>query len=386
MASFAPSSSLNPKPVSALSFSSPDVVDDSYEDSCSICLEPFNCDDPATITSCKHEYHLHCILEWSQRSKECPICWQLLVLKDPACQGLLDVVQNERRSRSRKISSMAPQTFQHSYEDFDVEHDSFSDDSDLDERIMQHLAAASSRARYIRRREKQRSSGLGPSHVFIFSPHENGSGMQQTYPTSPEECQSYGSPRGDSPTSQRPPVIQPPPSFICSTAANSDVPYKPRVLYGQSSPDGPHRQSPSEMINLPDSIKSKLSAASARYKESISRSTRGFKEKLVARNNSVKELSKGVQREMSAGIAGVARMFERLDLTPKKPGAPTPVSGRNGGTSNFKGKGVLENVIVQSCNKSSGRIADESSDGPSHITVAAPGRVGVEVSSAQSEH
>ncbi|PRQ38747.1 hypothetical protein RchiOBHm_Chr4g0417381 [Rosa chinensis] len=80
-------------------------------------------------------------------------------------------------------------------------------------------------------------------------------------------------------------------------------------------------------------------------------------------------MSIGVQREMTAGIAGVARMFERLDLTSKKPGAPTPVSGRSGGTSNFsvKGKAVLENVIVQSCNKSSGRIADESSEAPSQI-------------------
>ena len=83
---------------------------------------------------------------------------------------------------------------------------------------MQHLAAASSRARYARRRERQRSSGLGPSHVFVFSNHENVPGFQQTYPISPE----------DSPTSQRPSVIQSPPSFICSTAANSDIPYKPR--------------------------------------------------------------------------------------------------------------------------------------------------------------
>ena len=62
-------------------------------------------------------------------------------------------------------------------------------------------------------------------------------------------------------------------------------------------------------------------------------------------------------------------MFERLDLTSKKPGAPTPVSGRSGGTSNFsaKGKAVLENVAVQSCNISSGRIVDESSEAASHI-------------------
>ncbi|CAN6932973.1 unnamed protein product [Brassica oleracea] len=38
----------------------------------------------ATVTSCKHEYHLQRVIEWSQRSRECSICWQLFVLKDPA--------------------------------------------------------------------------------------------------------------------------------------------------------------------------------------------------------------------------------------------------------------------------------------------------------------
>ncbi|XP_050373444.1 E3 ubiquitin-protein ligase RHF1A [Argentina anserina] len=374
MAYFAPSSSSydNPIPFWTPSSSAAVFPDESYEDSCSICLEPFCSDDPATITSCKHDYHLHCILEWSQRSKECPICWQLLVLKDPASQGLLDAVQNEKRLRGRNISSIAPPTFQNSSEDFDFEHDSYSDDSDLEERIMQHLAAASSRARYERRRERQGYYGLGPSNGFNFSYPENVSGLEQAHPSSPEERPSftYRSPGGDSPTSLRPHVVLPPPSFICSSAVSNDLPFKPRVLFGQTAPNGPPRESSPEMLNFPESIKSKLSAASARYKVSFSKSTRGLKEKLLAHNNSVKELSKGVQRDMTAGITGVARMFERLDLTSKKPGAPTPVSGRSGGASNFstKGKAVLENVVDgQSCNKSSGRIADESSEEPSHI-------------------
>ncbi|XP_057442030.1 uncharacterized protein LOC130733787 [Lotus japonicus] len=41
------------------------------------------------VTCCKHEYHMHCILEWSQRSKECPICWQSLALKDPARKSIV---------------------------------------------------------------------------------------------------------------------------------------------------------------------------------------------------------------------------------------------------------------------------------------------------------
>lgn len=36
----------------------------------------------------------------------------------------------------------------------------------------------------------------------------------------------------------------------------------------------------------------------------------------MARNDSVKELSRGVQREMSAGIAGIARLIARKQCAP----------------------------------------------------------------------
>ncbi|KAF3524745.1 hypothetical protein F2Q69_00047230 [Brassica cretica] len=64
----------------------------------------------ATVTSCKHEYHLKRDIEWSQRSRECSICWQLFVLKDPArtiyllassvhqvLRRELDMVENEKK-------------------------------------------------------------------------------------------------------------------------------------------------------------------------------------------------------------------------------------------------------------------------------------------------
>lgn len=84
----------------------------------------------------------------SQRSKECPICWQLLALKDPAwyvtslstfahnccvlfcfchslvylcSQELLTAVERERRSRSR-ISTVASPTIHYFRDDYDVEH------------------------------------------------------------------------------------------------------------------------------------------------------------------------------------------------------------------------------------------------------------------------
>lgn len=115
-----------------------------------------------------------------------------------------------------------------------------------------------------------------------------------------------------------------------------------------------------------------------RYKESLSKSTRGLKEKLLAHNTSVKELSKGVQREMNAGIAGVARMIERFDLTSKRAGISPSDSDHDGVASNLstKGKGVLENIIVQSLGKNTGKVADEaSSDAASHPPIVIPGRV-----------
>lgn len=50
-----------------------------------------------------------------------------------------------------------------------------------------------------------------------------------------------------------------------------------------------------------------------RYKESISKSTRGWKERLFARNTSMADLGSDVKREVNAGIATVSRMMERLE-------------------------------------------------------------------------
>ncbi|KAJ6351192.1 hypothetical protein OIU78_007177 [Salix suchowensis] len=336
-------------------------VDDAVEDdACSICLDPFTPQEPATDTCCKHEYHLQCILEWSQRSKECPICWQLLVLKDPASQELLAAVETERRFR-RRNSNPASMIVHHLDEDYDIEQ--------------QHLSAsAASRARYVCKRERHRSTGLGPSQVLVFTSPEHVSTVQQTY-TSPEEGQilSYGSSVSNSSTPATPSVnIQNLPSVappvvnqVSTTAVNS--PSKPRILFRQPPTVPPQGQGSSDVCSLSDSIKSKWFAASARYKESLSKGTRGMKEKLLARNNSVKELSKEVQREMSAGIAGVARMIERLDLTSKRTGPSMSDSDFTGGITNFswKGKGVEQNIIAQALTKKSEEIAHDTSLGAS---------------------
>ena len=50
-----------------------------------------------------------------------------------------------------------------------------------------------------------------------------------------------------------------------------------------------------------------------RYKESITKSTRGWKERLFSRNSSVSDLGSEVRREVNNGIASVSRMMERLE-------------------------------------------------------------------------
>ena len=50
-----------------------------------------------------------------------------------------------------------------------------------------------------------------------------------------------------------------------------------------------------------------------RYKESISKGTRGWKERLLSRNSSLSELGSEVKRELNAGIASVSRLIERLE-------------------------------------------------------------------------
>ena len=111
----------------------------------------------------KQEYLIHVGCEWlfltgfvfclrSQRSKECPICWQLLVLMDPAryitcfnlpslvvlclfllliiffylcSQGLLAAVQCERRARTRNTSTIASPAVHYFRDDDDSENVSF---------------------------------------------------------------------------------------------------------------------------------------------------------------------------------------------------------------------------------------------------------------------
>ena len=63
-----------------------------------------------------------------------------------------------------------------------------------------------------------------------------------------------------------------------------------------------------------------------RYKESISKSTRGWKERFFSRNTSVADLGSEVRREVNAGIATVSRMMERLETRDNRTSTATSSS------------------------------------------------------------
>lgn len=46
----------------------------------------------ATVSACRHYYHLQCIMMWSQRSKECPLCMGKLQMDDPETADLLSAL------------------------------------------------------------------------------------------------------------------------------------------------------------------------------------------------------------------------------------------------------------------------------------------------------
>ncbi|KAH7577957.1 hypothetical protein JRO89_XS01G0320600 [Xanthoceras sorbifolium] len=47
------------------------------EETCPICLEEYDAENPKLVTKCEHHFHLSCILEWNERSDTCPICDQV---------------------------------------------------------------------------------------------------------------------------------------------------------------------------------------------------------------------------------------------------------------------------------------------------------------------
>ncbi|XP_073006087.1 E3 ubiquitin-protein ligase RHF2A-like [Typha latifolia] len=360
-------------------------IQDACDDSCSICLEAFCDSDPATVTSCKHEFHLQCILEWCQRSSQCPMCWQPISLKDPTSQELLEAIQQERSVRVNRSRSAA--IFHHPVlRDFELQHLPVgADDDELEERIIQHLAAAAAmgRTHHIARREglRSRAGAHGRSQFLVFSTTQGPPSLSSLSTSSVDRGENDPVPALTAPSplistaavEEGPPYqasqvnfghadqVATLPSISSATFANSPGPTHNRNPAGQSSPVRQDRAGPSDFHSFSESVKSRLNAVSTRYKDSITKSTRGWKERLFSRNNAISDLGSEVRREVNAGIATVSRMMERLETRDRPGSSPTstptrlPTETANERVTSDNTTGILNDASSStSCAASSG--------------------------------
>ncbi|CAK9270094.1 unnamed protein product [Sphagnum jensenii] len=353
-------------------------VQDACDDACSICLESFCDEDPATVTNCRHEYHLQCILEWSQRSKECPMCWQALSLKDPDSQDLLAAVADERALRRNKVRvSSIHQRSSVEESEFHQVILLFSSYGD-EECLMQHLAAAAiGRTHHFSRR--------GP---ILFQPAAQASGHLQHVLVSSSSGSGGSTPVSSPPVASSPPSHEaPPPSFSFTTipAVGADhsalgsssprsacIPLDVWIVSKQVSalePDeNQHATSSSELHSFSETMKSRLAVASSRCKESLSKTTRGFRERLRMRSGTMADIGARA-REVSAGVV---RVLERISLEPlekqqvsaSSSDVPLVPSNSSEPTLPCSASGVT--VYAGSVNASSSRVAPQPANDNSH--------------------
>ncbi|RDX87516.1 E3 ubiquitin-protein ligase RHF2A [Mucuna pruriens] len=298
-------------------------IQEACDDACSICLEDFCKSEPATVTNCKHDFHLQCILEWCQRSSRCPLCWQAISLKDATSQELLEAVQLERSLRNTPSRNAA--IFHHpTLGDFEFQRLPMNE-GDIEQRVIQHLAAAAAMRRAHqqgwREGQRTRSPAHGHPNLLVYStqPSASPSGEGSEPAAMPAGSPStpltfYGNEQS---SSQQIPQYQTPSSSLTPrtiiTATNPQGTHSnDRRFATHSLPASQDREQPSEQ-SFSDTLRSRFNAVSTRYKESISKGTRGWKERLFSPNSSMSELGSEVRRELNAKIASVSRLVERLE-------------------------------------------------------------------------
>uniref|UniRef100_A0A2P2LVG9 E3 ubiquitin-protein ligase RHF2A-like n=1 Tax=Rhizophora mucronata TaxID=61149 RepID=A0A2P2LVG9_RHIMU len=210
-------------------------------------------------------------------------------------------------------------------------------DSELEEQIIQHLAATAAmrRTHPFGRREGQRnrSSRHGRSQFLVFSAHPGTPPPSHvSSPLTPvmgenepaaSTIASPSTPHRSGVNEQSEHTIQFPSVLADQSSSSSGTTVMPslhqgtsvndRINLSHSSPPSQSRAAPSEFQSFSESLKSRISAVSMRFNESISRGTRGWKERLFSRNISMSDFGSEVRREVNAGIASVSRMMERLE-------------------------------------------------------------------------
>lgn len=273
------------------------------------------------------------------------MCWQFLSLKDPASQELLEAMEQERTLRMNRPqnTSIFPQI---SFEDLDLHNVRInSDDPELEERIMQHLAAAAAmgRARRFTRRETShdRSSAQGHPQILLFSSHPSvppllattSEGEHSATVTEASPITPLAAVEEEQVQRPSPPMQVDSDSHLVGSASmtaqaldgrSSSLPN--RNIAGQPSMEYHERSGSSEMQSFSESLKSRFTSMSFRCKESFAKATRGFRERLSARNSAVTDHDQEAQQEASAGIAGVTRMMEHVDTNGRNRGGIISIS------------------------------------------------------------
>ncbi|KAL2554154.1 E3 ubiquitin-protein ligase [Forsythia ovata] len=195
-------------------------------------------------------------------------------------------------------------------------------DPELEERIIQHLAAAAAmgRTHHITRREGSRSrlSGHGRPQFVVLSTHPNASsaGSVSASPAAGEAEPEAAATTLTIPSSVQSNQLSPSSSgYFVMPTTRQGIANDNRNYASQSSLPNQDRAGPSEFQSFSDTWKSRFNAMSMKYKESISKNTRGWKEKLFSRSSSMADIGSEVRREVNAGIATVSRMMERLEAS-----------------------------------------------------------------------
>ncbi|KAG6466507.1 hypothetical protein ZIOFF_075690 [Zingiber officinale] len=189
----------------------------------------------------------------------CSICLEEFCQSDPSTE-LLDAVIRERNIRLNKTQTTT--IFHHpALGDFELQHlPGDGSEAEFEERLMQHLAAAAAmgRVHHISRREGHlgRSGFHHHPQFLIFSPHPNA-----PYVGYRNQHKSHNQ------------------QYLHITYAS------------QSAPVLQDRPGPSDIQSFSESVRSRLNAVSMRYKESITKSTRGWGERLFSRSGMVNHLA-----------------------------------------------------------------------------------------------
>jgi E3 ubiquitin-protein ligase RHF len=128
-----------------------------------------------------------------------------------------------------------------------------------------------------------------------------------------------------------------------------------RISENHPAPVDEDRAGPSDVQSLSDTLRSRLQSASmkyspnplellayltqacesyswafltlGRYKDSIAKSTSGWRERWFSRGSTISDVGSEVRREVNAGIAAVSRMMEQLETKDGTGPSATSASG-----------------------------------------------------------